>query len=310
MILSTRILSTRFLLAHQSAQSISKQPSRLTTTRIPHRAAASALAGLALGLGAAAPAVGSLIAYEPFDYPSGTNVAGHSGGSGFNGPWVNMLGNLGRGTLQAQSPGLSHPLRAGTGNALRATLGQQAMAYVRPFERVLLDSETVWMSMLYRGGSPSGTNESVTLGLVFGNENGYGSVPAIRASVTGFYQLYVEGSSTAINLPVPGPSSSRTDLIVMRYQSLGGNVLQFAAFLNPTNPTNPGTPTITRTVTMSTMEIAAFRMVYAGPPGSSSTSAVLDELGIAATYPGLIPTPGTATVLMLAGIAAVRRRRI
>lgn len=267
------------------------------------------LAGVVAAVAGASEARADLIAYEPFNYPSGTTIAGQNGGTGFIGPWLNMMGSAGRGELRSYSPGLTHTLRAGTGNAMGATLGQQAMTISRPFERILLDTQTVWMSMLYRGGTSSGTNESVVMGLVFGTQNGFGPTPAIRASSMGVYQLYVEGSSTAINLPVPGPSSSRTDLIVMRYEALGNNQLQFAAFLNPTNPNDPGTPVITRTVTLPTMEIAAFRFIYAGPPASSLTTAKFDELGIAETYPGLIPTPGSAAVLVLAGLVATRRRR-
>ncbi len=113
-------------------------------------------------------------------------------------------------------------------------------------------------------------------------------------------------SGAAINLPGPGLSSNRTGLIVMRYKSLGGNQ-QFAAFINPASPNNPGTPIVTRTLTLSTIEIAAFRFVHAGPPGSPQ--ATFDELGIAETYPGLIPAPGTAGLLLTAGAVATRRRR-
>ncbi len=181
-----------------------------------------------------------------------------------------MLGTHGRGTMISDAPGLTHSLRTGTGNAMQATTGQQALAYVRPFDHILLDEQTVWMSFLYRGG---GENESVAMGLVFGTDDGFGATPAIRASANGNYQLYVEGSSTAINLTVPGPSASRTDLIVMQYQALGSNQLRFTAFLNPSDPLHPGTPLVTRTVTLSTMEIAAFRVIYAGPAPSASSSA-------------------------------------
>lgn len=248
----------------------------------------------------------SLIAYEPFDYSSG-NIVGRNGGEGWTGPWVDMLQSAGRGQMVTYAPGLTHTLRAGSGNAMGATYGQQAIAIARPFERILLSQQTVWMSMLYRGG---GTSESVVMGLVFGTQNGFGVSPAIRASTHGQYQLYFEGSGTAINLSAPGPSASRTDLIVMKYQSLGGNQLQFSAFINPSNPNNPGTATITRTVTLSTMEIAAFRFLYAGPAPLAVGTAMFDELGIAETYPGLtIPAPGGAGMLALVGLAAVRRRR-
>ncbi|MGD9691172.1 MAG: hypothetical protein AB7K52_15935 [Phycisphaerales bacterium] len=270
-----------------------------------HRAPAGAiLAAVLLAAGSAARA--DLIAYEPFDYPVGGDINGRNGGTGWIGPWQDMLGSAGRGDLITYTPGLTHALRPGTGGSLGATLGQQALAYVRPFERLLLDQQTVWMSMLYRG---SGASESVTMGLVFGTPNGFGSVPAIRSSAQGFYQLFVEGSQTAINLPVPGPSANRTDLIVMQYEALGQNQLRFTAFLNPSNPTNPGTPMVTRTVTLATMEIAAFRMIYAGPSPSASSSARFDELGIAETYPGLIPAPGAAALLGVLLLAGSRRRR-
>lgn len=253
-----------------------------------------------------ASAQASLIAYEPFEYASG-NIAGRNGGEGWTGPWVDTLQSVGRGQMITYAPGLTHTLRAGSGNAMGATYGQQAIAIARPFERILLSQQTVWMSMLYRGG---GTTESVVMGLVFGTQNGFGVSPAIRASTHGQYQLYFEGSGTAINLSAPGPSASRTDLIVMKYQALGGNQLQFSAFINPSNPNNPGTAAITRTVTLSTMEIAAFRFIYAGPAPLAMGTAMFDELGIAETYPGLtIPAPGGVGMLALVGLASLRRRR-
>ncbi|MBK8066313.1 MAG: hypothetical protein IPK27_01410 [Rhodanobacteraceae bacterium] len=137
-------------------------------------------------------------AYEPFDYPLGTNLHNAIGGEGFDGPWTvtqngptQLVTGAASGEIVA---GLSYPGLSTSGNALRtsaAVVAGQAQRLTR--HSFGAAGSSTWLSFLVRQEGSSGAGQdyaTATPGVGFGNGANAmtgGRGPSPNAFICAFY---------------------------------------------------------------------------------------------------------------------------
>jgi hypothetical protein len=112
----------------------------------------------AMALLASCPARASVVAFEPFQYPTGP-LAGQSGGSGFSTNWVN--GGVSSSADAVITPGL--PQFDGTGNAFRVSSSSGVEHdFFRSIPDITTSGSVLWIRALVRAdtipttGNPAG----------------------------------------------------------------------------------------------------------------------------------------------------------
>jgi hypothetical protein len=123
---------------------------------------------LALIVLSASSARATLLAYDGFDYPAGQDLAGQSGGFGWDGIW----GNNGGASTVVSSPGLSYPGLGSIGNAAYTAPNQGANAgdSVTTYPRVAssdiygVPGSTVYYSFLLQPDAGFGFYGGINIG--------------------------------------------------------------------------------------------------------------------------------------------------
>lgn len=260
------------------------------------------------------------IAYDGFDYPIG-NLHGQNGGTGWASPWGTVVSNL-----TVESPGLTHPGLASTGNranvqgaAFRTINVTSAAANGVPMTGAFIGapSTSVWISVVAQvpnpnlsqfnvvvfqqgAGSPGGSGERAFIGVPFSNFSGGTTYWGVGYGVGG------GANSSTVSASLQRLLVGRVDFSAT---GIGGTV---RLWLNPTIGATP--PSDASAVAVLATPGGFGRSLYFDRMELSSNSTFLvDELRIGTTWADVVPVPEPHTVAWLglgaACLLARRRRR-
>jgi hypothetical protein len=253
---------------------------------------------LALILLTAPTARATLLAYDGFDYPAGQDLAGQSGGFG----WDSIWGNNGGAFTVVSSPGLSYPGLGSLGNAAAtapnqgATAGDSVTTYPRVASSNIygIPGSTVYYSFLLQPDADFGNYGGINIGggELFIGRSGNQSTYGIEDATT------VAPGSVPVRQGVPA-------LLVLRADFGLTGTDTFRLYSDPTLPgLEPALDDATLTLNSTTQS----NLLYLNNIGGYTT----DELRIGTTYADVtaVPEPVLALfipVLMLASRKIGRR---
>ena len=189
--------------------------------------------GVLAGLLAASPAHAALIAYEGFDYASGTDILGQSGGTGWAAgsswsgydPSVTWPGVV-------SSSGLSYGSLAIQGNALTTAttpgpkLSSSAI-YWRNLPQFGQEGTTLYVSFLFRPETGYGYYGGVNLTDDIGR-----GIYVGKSGAVGYNNYGLEGPLGVIDSSSVPVTAGETVFIVLKAQFLAGNDI-YSIFINP-----------------------------------------------------------------------------
>ena len=289
------------------------------------------LSTFVLGSTLAPQAYGALLAYEGFDYASGSTLVGQNGGFGFVTPW-----GASTGTGNITSPGMSYDSVQVSGNRLyvQGTSGGTFASFRDLASARGTDGTTTWISLM---GVRTGTTSST---------NGPGGAPSLlRPTNLAFFDVgseriaFGEGTrNTALSRPdddvwgivVAGAvDNAQTDwttssllvesFALVRIDHGAGNVDTAWLWINPSLSAEPDVATA---MAMSTGNFTFNRIrPFAGNPNAASgnigAEGYFDEIRIGETFNDVtlapIPEPSTFAMFGLGalflGWQMMRRRR-
>lgn len=256
----------------------------------------------------------ALLAYEGFDYTTGT-IAGKNGGTGFAEAWGSISGG---GNINVVTTQLNYT--DGNSNALD-TLGNSVYIdrSTRSVSRLLdqtYSSGVVWLSFLIQpnsaifGSDPQNTGSSFRLVLLSGTterlQAGNRNNSSTVYGISGFSQT---GNSTVSVL-----GNTDVQFMVVRYEfGAAGSV---HLFMNPDLDTEPALVDADAALTgiAAAMSFNTIRLQTLAADISTETSRSrgrFDEIRLGETYFDVtaIPEPASLSLLGLGGIALLRRRR-
>jgi hypothetical protein len=241
---------------------------------------------------------------EGFDYPSGENVAGQNGGSGWAGAWGSKSGN---GTIVAESGSLTYPGIVSTGEKMRftgvAATGSTTVSY-RDLETAL-DNGTYYIRFLAQNLNEG--RRHFGLGL-------FGSAERAllgQGSTYGSWTLnHVNGITNAsyTNMLVSAVDSSDVALLVLKLEILEGPE-RVTFWVNPdlSKPENVatavgGTSYLTDNDYVQITRLRIGGGGYSATAGGNPTDHFMDEIGIS---PGSPFAPPSITCTITGGNVAL-----
>jgi hypothetical protein len=271
------------------------------------------------------PAEGSLLVYEPFNYPAGVVLDG-APPTGFNlsGPYV-AIGNLPFQEVEVASPGLTYGSLIGppaaAGNRLTQINGVTAGGAIVGVDQdvVVNPGNAVYFSALFTFDDSSNGNRlaNITLtdldngDLIRFGEAGVG-VRAIRIEAdtiatgqqvaNGADQAFTDGQTLFLIGRYTNSATANADLVeLIGYDIADADILP-AAF-NPADPNAEFSYSIGN-LNINLAKISEITFTIRGDANN-----FIDELRIGSTYAAIVPEPGTIGILLigLAGLAIARR---
>jgi hypothetical protein len=258
---------------------------------------------IAVAVACAQSVHGAPIAYDGFDYPAASSLAGQNGGQGFSGAWSIGGFNVAQSVSVAASGSLAYSSLATTGNHVTTPTTSLLNGTQRNLSSAI-SSGTVYLSCLLR---PEGT-------IGQGNGNGFfgvylhGSLAELffgNSGANGHYAMEQRGGFgevTSADVPVAG----QTEFLVLKATLLAGNDI-FTLYTNPT----PGGYEPSTGLVKSNLDIGTLSSldIYSG--GAFS----IDELRVGTSYADVTLTPEPCSLVLL-GVGAAslfayawRRRR-
>ncbi len=197
------------------------------------------LVGLGLGTAAATvPALGSLVAYEGFDYTASSSLASQNGGTGFSGGWTATTG-----TSTIGNPGLTYGSMNVIGN--RATTPVQNTTFSRSLLTTLGSATgTYYFSFILRPDNSSSSN-----GAEFALTGSTASLYVGKPTTGNFYGLDTvgNGGGGTQNLTSTQFASGTAVLMVLRADFVSGGADTFKLYINPNLTAEPGSADATKT---------------------------------------------------------------
>jgi hypothetical protein len=287
----------------------------------------------AVVLSAAAQA--ALVVYEPFDYASGTDVVGKSGGTGFSAVWsgtgttgaVDVGTGLGLGSLSVTGGAYLRSNRAGN-SVISRTITSSA-------QTALTGNATIWFSVLmdptgFTGATPSsdGYAANTFATLVFsdtafssasgtstsplaGNAFGVGFVgEQVGSDLYDFTNVGIRGGAYNEGVATTNADATVADVgdvvsfIVGRIDFAPNGSNDILRLYRVTDPglALPSSPFATLSVDL---DQSGFDMISI----ADSQTSMFDEIRIGTTYASVIPEPSTVLAGLLLTAGLLRRRR-
>jgi len=265
--------------------------------------------GVLAGLLVASPAHAALIAYEGFDYASGTGIIGQSGGTGWAAgsswsgydPSVTWPGVV-------TSSGLSYGSLAIQGNALTTATTPGPMLsssaiYWRNLPQFGQEGTTLYVSFLFRPETGYGYYGGVNLTDDYGR-----GIYVGKSGADGYNNYGLEGPLGVIDSSSVPVTAGVTAFIVLKAQFLAGSDI-YSIFVNPAlDGSESAAP-------------SAIKTNFDPVPGSPLVGTTflfnnygyytIDEIRVGTTYADVMPTaiPEPASLSLLAvGFAALAGR--
>jgi autotransporter-associated beta strand protein len=257
----------------------------------------SLLANVVAAVVCAPPAHGAPIAYDGFDYPAGSSLAGQNGGQGFAGAWYTGGYNVSQSASVLASGSLSYPSLATAGNQVTTVAPSSINGVERDFASPI-SSGTIYLSFLL---CPEGTldqgNSTGFFGVYLHGSSNDLFVGRPGAGATGNYVLEQRGGngtdqSVSSGVPVVG----QTEFLVVEAQLSSSGNDTFTLYANPTpGAPQPATGTVKQDLSIGT---ALGLVIY------SLGAFNIDELRVGTTYADVTPasappitwnTPGGGT---------------
>lgn len=292
----------------------------------------AAILGASALLVSATTASAQLIAYEGFDYATGTdNLGTQNGGSGFSAAWPASAGteSVVAGSL-GYTDSLGNSLITGgnsgffaggaTANAsdtirlLSASRGDGTTTWVS-FVADRLGTDFYWAaSVQLRSGATGATTEKITVGELSENNATVGADAA--NNWWGLYNQAGAGATTANS--ADGYLVSDQSLIILRVDNLAGATDTVRMWINPTLGVLP--TDASALVTLSGLDLTFDRVRIFSRQGDAThanAQFAVDELRLGETFADVtpflaIPEPSTYAAILgglTLGIAAFRRHR-
>ncbi|HEX8916319.1 MAG TPA: PEP-CTERM sorting domain-containing protein, partial [Humisphaera sp.] len=270
----------------------------------------------------AAPARATVIATDNFEsYAPGSQLAGQSGGTGFNAPYVsdnppaavagggglsyaNGAVSIGGGSVALQLvPATTGAVSNAGGAADNGTLA-------RTFSN---QTDPIYFRFLLRTNNTGG-NEFLQVGLsnqAAAEPNASVGVAGATADVFNYFVRIPGGTGNqVVSSTLFAPNT--TDLVVGKVSKTAGstNYNRIDLYVNPSTGTEPGTATATRTGDSGQSGFTTFNFRTARfQPGDVYT---IDGLVLGTTYADVVPVPEPASAALAAagaGLLLLRRRR-
>jgi len=249
-----------------------------------------------------------VIAADPFNYPSGSSMAGMNGGgdSGFSGPWGTASGSI---LVQSGSLTAGALLTSGNSAAASGSLGANI---TRPLTNSFgpAGGEVLWFSIVMKGlGVAAGTSQG-NFALFDGSQTTTGGV-AITTGTTSSGNYSLADSGTQFTASPSTTSSSQQALLVVRlsFGAVASDPDVANLYVNPPigGPTPPS-PDVTINLNI-TSAINQIRVTGSG----TGTPYQFDEFRLGNAFIDVTPVP-EPTSLLLTGFVGfggwiVRRRR-
>lgn len=286
----------------------------------------AALAFVSIGSAQAA-----LLTYDGFDYTSGANITGLTGGSGWRTPVGTYPYSTSGTTGTINASGLSYTgINAGYTGFSSSGLAANMGGVFRNQRLLQIDAGgiydtnglrgagnfiggstvtgTLWGSFLI-GASIWGTASGPQALFNLGTTAGTGTQASIRQTGAGTAISVTDQSGGSIgatgSIVTSSLSTTNPNLIVFRYQFNGAGNDTFSVWLNPTSASD--TASISATAADFVLNQPEFRSVNA------NGNLVFDEIRFGTTFADVVPIPEPATWGLLAGsvgvLAFIRRRR-
>jgi autotransporter-associated beta strand protein len=211
-------------------------------------------------LGSPHPLQAALVAYEGFDYATGSgNLTGQSGGFGWNGAWQTV--NNGSSSVQAGSLAAGANAPSGydahalgnfaftpngtrTGRRLDISAGGSfgVKGYLNGSGNIGASGKTIYISFMQQ---PNAANNNYYEFEFHRSDLGDpGRIGGVGNDTGGSSSIYLRTPSAGQTLI--GAGSASVSLFVVRIDFLGGNDTVYV-YQNPTSATEPGTPTLLKT---------------------------------------------------------------
>jgi len=272
------------------------------------------LAALLMVTATGTPAVGQVIAYEGFNYASGTNLNGLNGGSGWANAWSEPSFGTGNPddnipeTIQAGS--LTFGSLVTSGN--RVVTGGRFSYDIRNLGTALGTAGTTrYASFLIRRDTtgPDPTNNGPDFGgLVFGDENNPNSLFVGKPGGGTVANFALENGNGSNQVASSRPETlGTTALLVVRFDFTAANDT-FRLYVNPTpGATEPSVADALK----NDLNIGTFVGVSISTGALANWS--VDEIRLGNTFADVVavpvPEPGSIVLTLSGGLAILWRRR-
>lgn len=272
----------------------------------------------------------TLITYDGFNYASGTNLHGLSGGTGWQTAWDNQNGT--GSAITVASSGLTYSTLITSGNQVTTNtydstgrrldvsyLGAwDSAGYVSdPFIITQIDQGTVWGSFLARRNAATATWDEPVFSLHRNNTDWFAtsasSALQIGWDATGGTWFARQGSTTT-NLA--GSAIGEVVLFAFKLELSTSGTNNIYVWMNPSGLGGSDLAVSTANASFTGLATSDARFkafaVYGG--GSASNAMTFDEVRFGTTYASVTPIPEPAAALLatvgLFVILLARRRRI
>ena len=211
-----------------------------------------------------------VVAYEPFDYTAGEDLANQDGGDGWGGPWSMTEGSITIGDGSIDSDRVT-----GTGNRAVVNQAGDAVTYTRPyFARFAADSperSTVWLSYLL----DVSTND-------IGNSGGLaildGDTPVLSVGATTGIGNFAVTYGDNVIVPSTTESAAGVNWVVVKLDLYGSGVADTArVWINPLADVLPDDANASFTITDLAVE-NGFDAVRISASGAQTLNLAADEL--------------------------------
>jgi hypothetical protein len=242
--------------------------------------------GVLAGLLAATPAQATLIAYEGFDYASGIDIRGQSGGTGWaagsswsgydpNYTWPGIVtsSSLSYGSLAIQGNALTTATTPGP------TLSSSAI-YWRNLPQFGQEGTTLYVSFLFRPEPGFGVYGGVNLTDDYGN-----GIYVGKSGADGYNNYGLEGPLNVIDSSSVPVTAGETAFIVLKSQFLAGNDI-YSIFVNPTlDGEESATPSASKTNFDPANPLIGTTFQF-----NNYGYYTIDEIRVGTTYADVMPT--------------------
>jgi len=253
---------------------------------------------------------GALLAYEGFDYATGSTLAGQAGGTGFLAPWGTSAG-----TATIQSPGMTYDSLVTSGNGLfvDGTPGTVSIFRDLSFSRGA-DGTTTWISMMHirtgaEGGTfgPGGTPSylrPVNLAFFEGGAERFALGEGTRNQAGNLdedvFGTIIGGAVTHPDTRWTTTSLALENFAVMRIDH--GVTDTAYLWMNPALAFEPSIALADATITTTNLNFNRIRP-FAGNPsaqsGNIAAQGLIDEIRIGETFFDVAPVPEPSTWALL-----------
>lgn len=245
---------------------------------------------------AATPAAAALLAYESFDYPTGS-LGGQSGGVGFAGSWSTSA-------WEVRGGNLLFPSVVSTGNYVQDTGSYPAEAQRLLSAGIDFDTEGVYYLSLLLNKTDGGATAAEPLMVYLAQNN----AAAASLGITSGERLMVGADKASLFNTGPAVPASTTVLAVLKLVTHAAAADQYYAWLYEPGETVPWTEPATWDCSYS----RAVTGTVCNRLGMLSGNAIgaVDELRLATTWAEAMPVPEPgAGLLLFTGLAWMALRR-